>query len=154
MKKLLALVLLLAAAGSAAYLASQGKLPGYENDKSLLTKKSARFMECLKFKEFVEAANFHAADEVKSHPDISVKLENFFKIPHENLDIQSTAIDFVELDSTGRRAKVKTTSVIRILNRNNEIQRPEAMLYWRKGQDGQWVLDLRTTLERGVSAGL
>jgi hypothetical protein len=150
MKKLLALVLLLAAAGTAGYLASQGKLPGYENDKSVLTKKSARFMECLKFKEFAEAAGFHAPDEVKAHPDIPKMLENFFKIPHENLDIQSSTVDFIELDSTGKRAKVKTTSVIRILNRSNEIQRPEAMLYWRKAQDGRWFLDLRTTLERGA----
>jgi len=149
MKKLFALVVLLAAAGSAAYLASQGKLPGYENDKSVLTKKSTRFMECLKFKEFAEAAAFHAPEELKAHPDIPKQLENFFKLPHETLDIQTTAVDFVELDSTGKRAKVKTTSVIRILNRNGEIQRPEAMLYWKKAADNQWFLDLRTTLERG-----
>ncbi|MFA5140738.1 MAG: hypothetical protein WC728_16045 [Elusimicrobiota bacterium] len=149
MKKLILIVLALAAAVGAAYLASEGRLPGFESEKGELKQKSARFMECLKFKEFVEAAAFHSPEEVKAHPDIPKQLENFFKIPHENLDIQETTIDYVELDSTGTRAKVKTTSVVRILNRKDETQRPEAMLYWRKA-NGTWVLDLRTTLERGL----
>jgi ATP-dependent exoDNAse (exonuclease V) alpha subunit len=144
MKKLILIALALAAAGGAAYYqASHG------SEKAMLRKKSARFMECLKFKEFAEAAAFHSAAEVKAHPDIPKQLENFFKIPHENLDIQETLIDYVELDSTGARAKVKTTSVVRILNRKDETQRPEAMLYWKKDK-GAWVLDLRTTLERGL----
>ncbi|MBI5242841.1 MAG: hypothetical protein HY922_04035 [Elusimicrobia bacterium] len=149
MKKLLFIVFLLGAAAGAAYLMSQGWIPGMQNDKSILKKKSFRFLECLKFKEFQEAAGFHMPEELKAHSDIPKMLENFFKIPHENLDIQDIIIDFIELDSTGYRAKVKTTSVTRILNRT-DIHRPEAMLYWKK-VGGQWYLDLRTTLERGAS---
>ena len=152
MKKLFLIVVVLGAAFAAAHMASQGRLPGYQNDKSLLKQKSERFMECLKFKEFAEAASAHTPEELKAHSDIAKQLESFFKIPHENLDIQQTTIDYIELDSTGRRAKVKTTSVVRILNRNNEIQRPEAMLYW-KNVNGLWYLDLRTTLERGAGFG-
>jgi len=148
MKKLLLIVFVLGAGIGTAYLASQGLIPGMENDKSILKKKSHRFLECLKFKEFQEAAAFHTPEELKAHPDIPKQLESFFKIPHENLDIQDISVDFVELDSTGRRAKVKTTSVTRILNKN-DTQRPEAMLYWKK-VNGLWYLDLRTTLERGA----
>ena len=56
-------------------------------------------------------------------------------------------IDFVEFDSTGRLAKAKTTCGVRVLN-TKEDRRPESVLYWKK-TDGNWYLDLRTTLERG-----
>ena len=147
MKKLLLLAAFLGLAGGAAFLAQQGLIPGFENDSLTLKKKSFRFLECLKFKEFGEAARFHTLEELKAHPDIPKKLERFFLIPPENLDVQQIDIDFVELDSTGRRARVKTTTSVNVLNKN-EKRRAEAILYWKRVGD-QWFLDLRTTLERG-----
>ncbi|MBI4677617.1 MAG: hypothetical protein HY748_08540 [Elusimicrobia bacterium] len=146
MKKLFAIVVVLAA-GTAAFILLQGRVPGLGGDKSVLRRKSLRFLECLKFKNFAEAAAFHHPDELKSHPEIPRQLEDFFKIPPENLDIQDINVDFVEIDSTGQRARVKTVSGVHVLN-TKEDRRPEAVLYWKK-MDGQWHLDLRTTLERG-----
>lgn len=148
MRKLFALVFLLALAGGGGYALMQGWVPGMSSDKHVLRRKSYRFLECLKFKEFVEAAAFHAPEELKKHPNIPKQLENFFKIPHETLDIQDIRIDFIEFDSTRQRAKVKTTTVVNILNKK-ETQRPEAMLYWKRVGD-RWHLDLRTTLDRGA----
>ena len=74
-------------------------------------------------------------------------LEDFFLIPPENLDVREVRVNFVELDSTGVRAKVKVTSTVEVLNKK-ETRDPEAMLYWRL-DNGTWYLDLRTTLERG-----
>jgi len=122
-----------------------------KTDARIVQEKSFRFLECLKFKEFNEAARFHTYEELREHPDIPKLLEGFFKIPHENLDIQDLHVDFVELDSTKTRAKVKTTVGLRILNKN-EDRRPEAVLYWKKVGEN-WYLDLRTTLSRG-SKGL
>ena len=152
MKKLLFTLLLLAAAAGTAFLMSEGTLPGWQSDKAVVKRKSHRFLECLKFKEFDEAVSFHAPADIKARPDMPKLLENFFKIPHEDLDIQDINIDFIEFDSTGRRAKAKTTCGVRILN-TKEDKRPEAVLYWKK-MDGNWYLDLRTTLERGTSAGI
>lgn len=149
MKKLLSVVLLLAAAAGTAYLMSEGILPGWQSDKAVIKRKSHRFLECLKFKEFDEAVAFHAPADVKARPDMPKLLEGFFKIPPENLDIQDINVDFVELDSTGRLAKAKTTCGVRVLN-TKENKRPESVLYWKK-VDGTWYLDLRTTLERGSS---
>ena len=150
MKKLLALIVLLGAAGGAIYLAREGKLDlpaGLGGgDRSALKRKSERFLECLKFKNFAEAASFHSAADLKATPDIPKLLEDFFLIPPESLDVQEYRIDYVELDSTGRRAKVKTISTVRILNKN-ETRKPEIMLYWKR-EGGQWYMDLRTTLER------
>ncbi|MBI5596265.1 MAG: hypothetical protein HY928_09290 [Elusimicrobia bacterium] len=149
MKKLLALVIFVAAAAGAGFLALNGNIPGIElgGDQRLLRQKSLRFMECLKFKEFREAAAFHHALDLKERPDIPKMLEDFFLIPPENLDVREVRVDFVELDSTKTRAKVKVTSTVNILNKK-ETRDPEAMLYWKR-VEGQWYLDLRTTLERG-----
>lgn len=149
MKKLIALLLLFAAVAGAGFLAFNGNIRGLEigTDQRDLRRKTIRFMECLKFKEFREAASFHHPQDLKERPDIPKMLEDFFLIPPENLDVREVRVDFIELDSTRMRAKVKITSTINILNRK-ETRSPEAMLYWRR-VDGQWYMDLRTTLERG-----
>lgn len=152
MKKLLALLVLIGLAAGGAWLAREGKvrLPAglgeAGQDRAALKTKSARFMECLKFKDFKDAAAFHSPQDLKEKPDLPKLLEDFFLIPPESLDVQETLIDYVELDSSGSRAKVKTTSTVHILNRK-ETQKPEIMLYWKR-LDGSWYLDLRTTLER------
>lgn len=147
MKKLLALLALLAAAGAFGVAALNGYVPGVGGHRGELTRKSRRFMECLKFKEFQEAAAFHSPEDLKARGDIPKLLEDFFLIPPENLDVKQVRVDYVELDSTGRRAKVKVTSTVEVLNKK-ETRDPEAMLYWRLDGD-VWHLDLRTTLERG-----
>jgi hypothetical protein len=152
MKKLLFAVFVLAVGAGTAYLMSEGTLPGWQTDRAIIKRKSHRFLECLKFKSFDEAAAFHSPADLKARPDMPKLLEGFFKIPPENLDIQDINIDFIEFDSTGQRAKAKTTCGVRILN-TKENKRPEAVLYWMK-VDGNWFLDLRTTLERGGAAGI
>lgn len=147
MKKLLALLVLLAAAGAFGLAALNGYVPGVGGHRAELVRKSRRFMECLQFKEFKEAAAFHSPKDLAERTDIPKMLEDFFMIPPENLDVREVRVDHVEFDSTGRRAKVKVTSTVEVLNRK-ETREPEAMLYW-KLEDGVWYLDLRTTLERG-----
>lgn len=147
MKKLIAILALLAAGGAFGLAVLNGYVPGLGGHRAQLTAKSRRFMECLKFKEFKEAASFHHPDDLKARPDIPKLLEDFFLIPPENLDIRDVRVDYVELDSTRVRAKVKVTSNVEILNQKT-TKDPEAMLYWRL--EGEvWYLDLRTTLERG-----
>lgn len=148
MKKLLILVVLLGGAAGAGFLAMRGRLPGVHTERGELLRKSDRFLECLKFKEFKEAAAFHSPEDLKANPDIPKLLENFFLVPHETLDIQDIVIDFIEFDSTGLLAKVKTTTTVKVLNKN-ENRNLETMLYWKK-VGGLWFLDLRTTLERGA----
>ena len=147
MKKLLALLVLAGSAAGFGLAVVNGYVPGLGGDKAALTRQSRRFMECLKFKEFKEAAAFHHPQDLKENPNIPKLLEDFFLIPPENLDVKDVRVDYVELDSTGVRAKVKVTSTVEILNKK-ETRDPEAMLYWRL-DGGVWYLDLRTSLERG-----
>ena len=149
MKKLLFVIFVFGLGIGAAYLAREGmipNLPGGGSDRAVLKKQSYRFLECLKFKDFRGAAAFHSPEDLKANPNLPKLLEDFFMIPPESLDIQDIAVDFVDLDSSGNRAKVKTTRTVNILNKK-ETQKPEIMLYWRR-QGLKWYLDLRTTLER------
>ncbi len=149
MKKLLFVILVVALGAGAAYLAREGmipSLPGAGSDRAVLRKQSYRFLECLKFKDFKGAAAFHSPEDLKTNPNLPKLLEDFFLIPPESLDIQDIALDFIDFDSSGDRAKVKTTTTVNILNKK-ETQKPEIMLYWRR-QGLKWYLDLRTTLER------
>ena len=149
MKKLLLVVVLAALGGGAVYMAREGMIPnvpGIGSDRAVLKRQSYRFLECLKFKDFKAAAAFHSPEDLKANPNIPKLLEDFFLIPPESLDIQDIALDFIDFDSSGNRAKVKTTTTVNILNKK-ETQKPEIMLYWNR-QGLKWYLDLRTTLER------
>ena len=164
MKKLLLLVSLLAAGGGAAFMASQGLLPGLATESGLLRKHSLRFIECLKYKEFNEAARFHSLDDLKKHPQIPCQLERFYGVPPELMDVQDFSIDFIDFDSTGVRARVKTTTRYVLLNEGqarsmrdekddqNRTRKSEAILYWKK-VGPEWYMDLQTTLNRGGSGG-
>ncbi|MBI4424189.1 MAG: hypothetical protein HY554_10705 [Elusimicrobia bacterium] len=150
MRKLLALLFLVGLGAGGVYLVREGQvdLPAGLGSKATgdLKRKSFRFLECLKFKDFKCASLFHTTEDLKANPEIPKLLEDFFLIPPESLDVQDIVIDFVEFDSTDSRAKVKVTTTVNILNKK-ETRKPEVMLYWKRVGEA-WYLDLRTTLER------
>ncbi len=143
--KVLLILILILLLGGGAYAVFTGMTPMYQNDAHLLKKKSERFWECVKFKEFGEAAQFHHPDEQKQAniPDL---IENLFKVPPEQLDIQEVYVKFAEIDSSGVLGKTKTQTTVHVLNAN-KTKNPEVMLYWKKLK-GQWYLKLRSTLVR------
>lgn len=143
--KILLLLLLLLVGGLAAYLVLGGKTPLYRSERHLLKAKTARFFECIKFKEFGEAAAFHdAADQKKA--DIPRLIEDLFRVPPEQLDIREITVVFAEIDSTGILAKTKTRCIVHLLN-SKEVRKPEVILYWRK-QSGKWYLKLESSLKK------
>lgn len=123
-----------------------GLTPVYRTDRHIITQQTARFFECIKFKEFDEASDFHNTED-RAKADIPYLIEDLFKIPPEYLDIQDYRIVFADTDSSGLLGKAKTRCVVHILN-TNEIKRPEVILYWKKEGDN-WYLKLRSSLERG-----
>ncbi len=147
MKKILLLLLLLAlaAGGVVGYLVLTGQTGYYRTDEHVIKKKTHRFFECIKFKEFGEAAGFHDAAD-KGKVDIPVLIEDLFLVPPEQLDIQEIQVIFAEVDSSGVLAKSKTRCIVQLLN-SKEIKKPEVMLYWKK-TGKEWYLKLESTLRR------
>jgi hypothetical protein len=143
--KILLLLLLVVGLGLAAYLVLGGKTSLYKSEHHLLKAKTARFFECIKFKEFGEAAAFHDAEDQKK-ANIPKLIEDLFSVPPEQLDIQEITVLFAEIDSTGILAKTKTRCVVHLLN-SKEVRKPEVILYWRK-QSGKWYLKLESSLKK------
>lgn len=146
MKKLVAVIVALAVVAGLAYAISQGMLPGiHHTDRHIIIRQTQRFFECLQFKEYEEAANFHNEEDRKL-ADIPKLIEQLFKIPPEQLDIQEYNLLFAEIDSSGILGRVETKCAAKVLN-TEEIKRPEIILYWKKEGD-KWNLKLRSSLER------
>ncbi len=144
-KKILLVFVLLLALGAGAYAVLTGATSVYQSDAHIIKKKSNRFFECIKFKEFDEASKFHHPDEQKQ-ANIPKLIEDLFAVPPEQLDIQEVNVLFGEIDSSGVLGKVKTRCTVQLLN-SKEIRNPEVMLYWKK-LGGNWYLKLRSTLVR------
>ncbi len=115
----------------------------FSKDKAELYRKTERFLECLKFKEFDEAASFHAPGDAEG-VDIAELIWQVFKVKHEQLDIQRWDEPIVELDSTGKLAVTKTTTTVKVLN-TGHVRDAEVNFYWKKHGDG-WRMYLRSSL--------
>jgi len=115
----------------------------FNKDKAELYRKTERFLECLKFKEFEEAASYHPPDEAEA-VDIPELIWRVFQIKHEQLDIRSWEEPIIELDSTGKLAVTKTKTKVKVLNTGQERD-VEINFYWKKRGDA-WYMDLRSSL--------
>lgn len=119
-------------------------LPISNEDTRLLTKQSINFLEDLQFKDFEKAATYHSTEDRKN-VDIAEEIERIFLVKPEFLDIMRYEIKKVEIDRSGDRAKVKTHTVIKLLN-TGQVKEPEVMLYWHKDPKEGWVMKLRSSL--------
>jgi hypothetical protein len=55
-------------------------------------------------------------------------------------------IKSVDIDRSGDRAKVKTHTVVKMLN-SDQIKEPEVIFYWRKDPKEGWVMLLESSLQ-------
>lgn len=102
------------------------------------------FLEDIRFKDFAKAARYHSIEEQKV-VDIPQLIENIFKVKPELLDIMRYEVLSVELDSTQTRGRVKTRTVIKLLN-TDEIREPEIIFFWDKHPQQGWVMRLQSSL--------
>ena len=104
-----------------------------------------QFWEDIQFKDFDKAASYHPPDK-QDDVDIPYLIERMFILKPEGLDIISYEIVFAEVDSSGRRARVKTRVKVKNLV-NNDINDREIMLYYfRENQDSAWYMKLESSL--------
>lgn len=114
------------------------------SDVRELRERSKDFLEDLQFKDFDKAATYHSSEDRKK-VEIAPLIERLFAIKPEFMDIMRFEIKGVDIDRSGDRAKVKTHTVLKILN-TNEIKEPDIILYWRKDPKEGWVMKLESSL--------
>lgn len=121
-----------------------GPLAAVGSDNKLLRQRTTDFLEDLQYKDFDKAASYHSTEDRKK-VDISKLIERLFAVKPEFLDIMRYEIKSVEIDRSGDRAKVKTQTVVKILN-TSKIKEPEVIFYWRKDPKEGWVMMLESSL--------
>ncbi len=103
-----------------------------------------KFMEDIQFKDFKSAAELSSpADRDKAN--IPHLIERLFLVKPEQLEIDKIELLEAKLDSTGQRARTKMGTTVKLLDINQE-RNMEIMLYWKKAEDGQWYMDLQSSL--------
>ncbi len=115
-----------------------------DKDEGIVNDLTIDFLEDIQFKDFDKAATYHTKEE-QEKVDIPNLIERLFQIKPEFLDIMRFEITDVHIDRSGDRARVKTHTVVKVLN-TDEIKEPDIIFYWHK-QDGQWYMKLESSLQ-------
>lgn len=113
-------------------------------DASYLEQRTLDFLEDIRFKDFEKAASYHSVEDRKT-VRIPELIERIFAIKPEFLDVLRYEILAVELDRSGTRGRVKTRTVVKVLN-SGEIREPEILFYWMKDPRDGWVMKLESSL--------
>ena len=113
-------------------------------DKALLEQRTLDFLEDIRFKDFDQAASYHSVEDRKT-VKVPELIERIFAIKPEFLDIVRYEVLAVELDRSQTRGRVKTRTVVKILN-TGEIREPEVIFYWHKDPRDGWVMKLESSL--------
>ncbi|MBS2034286.1 hypothetical protein JST97_04830 [bacterium] len=150
MRKILVLFILLAGLAVGVFIVAgrvrggDGVDTGSSADRGQISQLSLKFMEDLRFKDFQHAASYHSSEDRKK-VNIPQLIEQWFAVKPETLDIMRYEIQKVDIDSTGKRGRVKVKTVVKILNMN-EIKEPEIMLYFFKDPAEGWIMELESSL--------
>lgn len=112
------------AAGAYVYYAKP-----FRPDIRTVEKLSQKWMEDLQFKDFRSSSLYHHELD-RNRVDIGRTIERLFVVPPETLDIMDYRIVESEVDSSGKRARVRVKTRYKRLNKDKEPQEGDLMLYW------------------------
>ncbi|MBI3926191.1 MAG: hypothetical protein HY319_11670 [Armatimonadetes bacterium] len=116
------------------------------NDARQVGDLTVDFLEDIQFKDFEKASSYHSAEDRKK-VNIPKLIERLFAVKPEFLDIMRYELVKVDVDRSGNRARVKTHTVVKILN-TGEIKEPDIIFYWYKDPAEGWVMELESSLHR------
>lgn len=103
------------------------------------------FLEDLQFKDFDAAALYHAPG-VRDSVDIPFLLQRLFQVKPELLDLMDYEVVKTDLDSSGKRARVKTRLKVKFLG-DGRVDEKELMLYFDRDSLGApWYMKLEDSL--------
>lgn len=153
MRKLWTVLAVLGAVGAGGYLAaahlSGGAFPtpGLQvgGDRGALRRTALSFWEDIQFKDFSAAAAYHAPD-VRESVDIPYLIQRIFLQKPELLDIMEVEVVLVDLDSTGRRARVKTRLKVKDLALERVMEREILLYFSREDAAAPWYMKLEDSL--------
>lgn len=120
-------------------------VPGLGGEQQWLRDTTMSFWEDVTFKDFDAAALYHAPGE-QDAVDIPYLLERLFLLKPEFLDILSVEIVYVDIDSTGQRARVKCRVRVKDLVKEKVRDQEMILYYHRASPDEPWFMKLESSL--------
>ena len=112
-----------------------------------LRRMALSFLEDIQFKDFVNAASYHAPD-IRDSVDIPFLIQRLFTVRPEALDIMDYDVVFAEIDSGGLRARVKLRVKVKLLLKAL-IEEQEVILYFQRDSvDDPWYMKLEDSLRQ------
>jgi hypothetical protein len=120
------------------------------DDRAALINATVDFLDDLKFKDFQNAASYHAPD-LQDTVDIPFLIQRVFAIKPELLEVLDYEVLYADIDDGGNRARVKTRTRVKALN-DGTIKDVEVIYYFsRKVEGAPWYMKLEDSL-RSVPA--
>ena len=122
-------------------------IPGLGGHEAQLRRMSLSFWEDIQFKDFDQAATYHE-EALQDEVDIVYLLDRLYGVPPEGIDIQAYEIVFIDIDSSGLRARVKCR--VKALELAKEkVRDQEIILYfYRESPDDPWYMKLEDSLRK------
>jgi hypothetical protein len=103
----------------------------FSPDRNQINELSRKWMEDLQFKDFRSSSLYHHKLD-RDRVDIGRALERLFLVKPEMLDILDYKIVKAQVDSSGKRARVKVNVRYKKLNKDKKPKEARMMLYWMK----------------------
>ena len=124
--------------------------PGLDlgGDRGLLRRKGLGFWEDIQFKDFAAAAAYHDP-AIQGAVDIPYLIQRIFLQKPELLDIMEIEVVMVDIDSTGKRARVKTRLKVKDLALVKILEREIILYFHRDDADSPWYMVLEDSLRMG-----
>ena len=116
--------------------------------QALLRQLTLSFWEDIAFKDFAKAASYHAAD-IQDAVDIPFLLERLFMQKPEALEFMNYEVVFVDVDSSGKRARVKSRVKVKDLLRDKPMEKEIMLFYHRNSTEDPWHMMLESSLRPG-----
>ncbi|MCP4808760.1 MAG: hypothetical protein GY913_16075 [Proteobacteria bacterium] len=114
-------------------------------DTAQLRRDSLSFWEDVQFKDFDSAAEYHE-EHLQDDVDIPYLLERLFMLKPEFLDILSYEVVFVDIDSSGMRARVKCRVQVKDLLKEKQRTQEIIFYFYKLDEDGPWFMKLESSL--------
>ena len=122
-------------------------IPGLGGHEAQLRRMSIDFWEDIQFKDFDKAATYHE-EHLQEEVDIPFLLDRLYGVPPESIDVQSYEIVFIDVDSTGLRARVKCRVKALELGREKVRDQEVILYYYRHSEDDPWFMKLEDSLRK------
>lgn len=110
-----------------------------------LRRHTLSFWEDVQFKDFDSAATYHE-EQLQDDVDIPYLLERIFLVKPEFLDLLSYEIVFIDIDSSGMRARVKCRVKVKDLLKEKTRDQEFLLYYYKLADDGPWYMKLESSL--------